>query len=130
MNRIFGTHPALGAFLLGGGAFFAAYFGYKVLGPDAAQLRGHFDSDLNAFWQWVLAGLGALMWLAGGIVFGFARGFRWYVALLLHLLPVVGLLLMAVLRRHLTPREAWERDNPGLDATTARRTYRPMKSLY
>jgi hypothetical protein len=130
MNRIFGSHPAVRAFLLGGGAFLSLYFGYKVWSPDTSISLREMDSDLTLTTYWALTGLGILMWLLGGVMFGRNRGMNGFLALLLHLLPVAGLILIAVLRRPLTPHEAWARDNPGLDDTTARRTYRRMKPLY
>lgn len=131
MNRIFGSHPALCALLLGGGAFLVLFFGYGLFGPNTGGTEALFNKDLGEVWQWALTGIGVLMWLAGGLIFGLDRGFSWLTALLLQAVPGAGLLLMAMLRRPLTPHEAWARDNPALeDSTTARRTYRPMKPLY
>jgi hypothetical protein len=130
MKRIFGSHPALYAFLLGGGAFLSLYFGYKLWVPDESVKANDLDTDFVLASYWGLFGLGVLMWLAGGVIFGRNRAFSGFVALMIHLLPVFGLILMAILRRPLTPHEAWARDNPGLDEATARRTYRPMKPLY
>ena len=130
MNRIFGNHPALCAFLLGIGAFLALYFGFKLWQPEQSVTFRELDTDLFVAAHWLLFGLGVVLWLTGGIIFGRDRGLNWFLSLLIHLIPVVGILAIAVFKRPLTPHEAWARDNPGLDDTTARRTYRPMKPLY
>ena len=132
MNKIFGIHPAVCAFLLGAGAFFVLFFGYKCWHPEADISLRKLDSDFTAALYWGLFGLGCLMWLAGGIIFGINRNIHWFVALALHLLPFLGLILMALLRSKPTPREAWAIQNPGVDENekTARRRYRPMKPLY
>ena len=73
---------------------------------------------------------GVMMWLAGGVLLGRDRGMNGLHALLLHLLPVLGIILILIYSKPLTPHEAWARQNPGLDEKTAKRSYRPMKPLY
>lgn len=106
------------------------FFGYNIWFPDQSVKSGEMDTNLVVGSYWALFGIGTLMWLAGGVIFGRNRGINGFLALLIHLLPVIGLMLMALLKRPLTPHEAWARDNPGLDTTESRRTYRPMKPLY
>jgi hypothetical protein len=128
VNRVLGPHPGVFAFLLGGGAFMLLYFGYFLFltGPSSGWNR-----DLSAAWLWTLFGLGAFMWLAGGILFGRNYGVSGFLSLALHLcLPVVGLIIIRLMGRRFTPHGAWERENRGVDAKTVKRSYRPMKPLY
>lgn len=130
MNRLFGAHPGIIAFLLGGGGFLALYFGYKIFFPHSSAEPDYWNSDLMQSFAWGLMGIGVLMWLSGGILLGRDRGLHWALALGLHLLPVLGIILILVIGKSPTPHEAWARQNPGLDEKTAKRTYRPMKPLY
>jgi len=130
VNRLLGPHPAVFAFLLGGGAFLVLFFGYTLFFPDSSAERADFNQDISVVWRWVLVVIGALMWLAGGIKFGRSYGVRWFVSLPLHLLPGIGLILIRALGKPITAHDAWARENPGFDEKTAKRTYRPMKPLY
>ena len=106
------------------------YFGYVLFIPDSSAEPSYFNRDFSAAWMWALLIVGVVMWLAGGIVFGKSFGVSWFVSLALHLLPVIGLVLIRLVGKRLTPHDAWARENPGLDDKTAKRTYRPMKPLY
>ena len=129
-NRFFGTHPAAIAFLLGGGGFVLGYFAYAHFYVGHPQDSAQGNIELLAAGQWVLLIIGGIAWLLGGVAFGRRLGLHWFVALMLHLIPVLGLLIMRIIGRALTPHELWARENPGLDGKTAKRTYRPMKPLY
>ena len=130
MNRLLGPHPAIFAFLLGGGAFLVLYIGYLLFFSDSSPVGSDWNENFSAAWMWVLFVLGTLMWLAGGILFGRAYNVNSFLSLALHLVPVVGLVLIRVLGKPVTPHSAWERENPGFDEKTSKRTYRPMKPLY
>jgi len=130
VNRLLGPHPAIFAFLLGGGAFLVLFCGYSLFFPDSSAERSEFNQDLSAAWKWALMIVGAVMWLAGGILFGRCFGVHWLVSLALHLLPGIGLILIRVIGKPLTYYDAWARENPGFDEKTSKRTYRPMKPLY
>ena len=130
MTRLFGPHPAIIAFLLGGGGCLALYFGWKIFSPQVSLHLGDAQADLTQSLEWALMIVGLLMWLAGGILLGRERGMSGFLALVLHLLPVIGIVLILIYSKTLTPHEAWARQNPGLDGKTAKRSYRPMKPLY
>ena len=130
MPRLFGPHPAIIAFLLAGGGFLALYFGWKIFSPPASLHLGDAQADLTQFLAWALMIAGVLMWLAGGILLGRERGMNGLLALLLHMLPVIGIILILIYSKRLTPHDEWARQNPGLDEKTAKRSYRPMKPLY
>lgn len=131
MTRIFGIHPGLIAFLIAVGAALMLYGVSLLAMPDTAEEVTLTNHDLRTAGQWVMAVVGALLYLAGGILFGRSRGLSGIVSFFLHLLPVLGLIVMTILGRRLTPYESWRRDNPGLDSDkTARRTYRNIKPLY
>jgi hypothetical protein len=128
VNRLFGPHPGIFAFLLGGGAFLMFYFGYVLFLADSTS---QWNRNLSAAWNWALFLLGAVMWLAGGILFGRNYGVNGFLSLALHLcLPVIGLGIVRLLGKRFTPRDAWVRENRGLDEKAAKRNYRPMKPLY
>lgn len=130
LNRLLGPHPAVIAFLLSGGAFLVLFFSYPLLISDSSTERAYWDHDFAAAWRWGLIVTGAMLWLAGGLGFGRRCGLRWFVALGLHLLPVIGLIFIRLIGKPLTAREAWARDNPGLDTKLADRSYRRVKPLY
>ena len=131
MNRLLGPHPGVVAFLLGGGAFLAAFFGYDLVFPDPSDADRHgWDRDLTETTRWIVVGLGLVLWMAGGIMFGRIYRIHWLVAFLLQGVPVIGLILMRIFGKPWTAYEAWARDNPGLDGPESKRTYRPMKPLY
>ena len=130
MTRLFGPHPGIYAFLLGGGAFLALYCGWKNFVPSPPAEMSDWNTDLMKVMSWGLMIIGILMWLAGGILLGRDRGMPWPLALCLHLLPVLGIVLIVIIGKSPTPHEAWARQNPGLDEKTAKRIYRPMKPLY
>src|SRR5262245_27676418 len=108
MKQIFGTHRARYAVLFGGDAFLALFSVYLTWVPEESVKVQAMDTGLWVAFYWAMVGLGVFLWIAGGVVFGRDRGFNGFVAFLIHLiLPVLGLLLMALLRRRLTPHEAW-----------------------
>src|SRR5688572_2353197 len=111
MKPLFGSHPAKYAFLLGGGAFLILYYGYNLWVPSEAVAINAMDSTFVQGSYWVLFGLGVILWTSGGIAFCRDRGINGFLALCIHLLlPVLGLVLVAIFRRRLTPHEAWMRD--------------------
>ena len=131
MTRIFGIHPGIIAFLIALGAALMLYGAFLLAVPDTAEEVTLNNHDLRTAGQWAMTVAGALLYLAGGILYGRSRGISGLLSFLLHLLPIVGLVLMTFLRHRLTPYENWQRDNPGLDSDkTARRTYRNIKPLY
>ena len=130
--RFFGIHPGVIGFLLGAGAAAFLYFGYAIFFaervPGGAALP---NQDLIVAGKWAVFILGGLMYVTGGVLYGRSRTINGFLAFLLHLcLPVLGLIIMTMMGRKLTPHERWERDNPGLDPKSAKRIYRNMKSLY
>lgn len=130
MNNFFGPHPALIAFLLGLGGFMLSFYAYDYFFQEHNLQSNYWNKDLISAGEWTQIAVSVVAWLAGGICFGIHYGVRWPVSLLLHLLPVVGLLLIRLVGRRLTPHDLWARENPGLDEKTAKRTYRSMKPLY
>jgi hypothetical protein len=104
------------------------YFGCVLFLPDSTP---EWNRNLSAAWQWALFLLGAVMWLAGGILFGRNYGVNPFLSFALHLgLPVIGLGIVRLLGQRFTPHVAWARENRGLDEKAAKRNYRPMKPLY
>lgn len=130
MYRLLGPHPAIIALMLLGGGFLLFFFGYDILFVDPSARLPHEKPVFSITWQWTLMILGAVIWLAGGIYMGRALGIRWHVALLIHLVPVIGVIVLRIIGKPVSPHDAWARDNRGYDAKEARRTYRPMKPLY
>jgi peptidoglycan/LPS O-acetylase OafA/YrhL len=129
-QRFFGIHPGVVGLMLAIGATMFLYFGYALLNPESAASAANSDHDLRLALRWTMTVLGGLMYLAGGVLFGKSRDINGFLAFLLHLLPLLGLIIMTIIGRNLTPHERWERDNPGFDKKTMNRTYRKMKSLY
>jgi hypothetical protein len=128
--KFFGPHPATIAFMLGGGAAMALYSGFQLFLTGSGSGNFKFNQDLSDTSLWLLLIIGCVLWLAGGIIFGRGRNFHWLVALLLHLVPVIGLVVMFFIRKPLTPHQVWERGSREIDPVTAKRTQREMKALY
>ena len=132
MTKFFGVHPSLVGFLLGAGAAGFLYFGYGIFFEESGVGETTMTNyDLRVAGSWAAMIICGLMYLAGGVLYGRLRAVSGLVSFLLHLcLPLLGLLILTIMGRRLTPHQRWERDNPGLDPKTAKRTYRPMKPLY
>lgn len=131
MTRYTDPHPAIVAFLIAAGAALMLIGGFLIAEPEAPKDAAESGRALHVTAHWVVAGGGLLLYLAGGILFGRTRGFTLPVALIIHLLPVLGLIIMALLRPRLAPYETWRRDFPHLhDSREARRASRTVKALY
>ena len=130
--KFFGVHPSVVGFLIVVGAAAFLYFGYGIFFEErSAEDKTMNNYDLRVAGSWAAMIIGGLMYLAGGVLYGRSREVNGFLSFLLHLcLPLLGLLLLTIIGRRLTPHQRWERDNPGLDPKTAKRTYRPMKPLY
>ena len=105
MTRLTGPHPAITAFLLGGGSFLALYFGWRNYFPHTSVELDYWNTDLMKVVSGGAMIAGILMWLAGGIRLGRHRGMHWLVALCLHLLPGIGIILILMFSKSPTLHE-------------------------
>ena len=117
--------------LIAAGAVLMGYGSFLLSVPDDAEEVTLNNHDLRTSGQWIMAVGGAVLYMAGGVLFGRSRGQSGIISFFIHLLPVVGLVIMAAMGSRLTPYQSWLRDNPGLESDkTARRVYRDVKPLY
>lgn len=130
MNRIVGPHPGVCAFLLAAGGCLVAGGVYGLLGPESVKQTADEPGGLVVMAPWLLAVLGVVLWLAGSVLFGRLRGVSLWLSLVLGSLTVPGIVIMAMMRKPLTPHEAWERQNPEMAKKRVRREYRDVKPLY